>query len=190
MPKSLAELRKSPQAGPPQRTHFICVAGQLQAELDVLDRELANAQADEDFGGSARRMTDKSKAVEIAAAADKIRAQMEDETAKVLFRAKSRGEWRQWCMENPARDGERRDNVTMAGICNADALVDTLGEYVAKINDDDPANGDWEFVATNAAPAALDAAARVVLEMHETVVDAGKSRRAWLSAQRSANSSE
>ena len=150
-----------------------------------------------------RRLTDKvdpelraraaqyrALAEEKAAAADEILEQMNDHMVEVDVMARESGEWRQFCLEHPARDDERRDMRNLAGICNADDLVANLEAYVVALNGAPPGTGDWEWVAKNAAPAALLEVAAKVVGLHETVVSLGKSRLAWLNGQTKSNGSD
>lgn len=198
-PKSIAEMRQSPLVGRVETTAKICVAGKLQAELEAVDAEmiefLSRAEVAEQDQGR-RRLNElpagaeyRAQAEVLAERADELRDQMADHTVDVRFRAKESGEWRNWVIANPARDDDMRDQRTMQGVCNADALVASLGEYVVEVNGTDPGQRDWDFIAENAAPAALLDAARKVMQLHETVVSLGKSRRAWLLERTSANES-
>lgn len=214
MPLSLSELKSSPDVGRPERTFSLCVAGKLVAELEAADRalqdaygELAVARREQErrADGEARplRMGEASPVPALEAEAEKraekvdaIRARMEDHTVTLHLRGKTNGEWRQWATAHPARDedddkaGAARDARWAGGLCNIDALVDTLGDYVQRYGDD-PASDEWRDVAfSNAAPGDLTMLASRIVGMHEQGVDAGKSRVALLRDLRSATDSD
>jgi hypothetical protein len=131
-----------------------------------------------------------------AEVSDEIRARMEDNSVRVVLRGKDSGVWGRWVAKHPARDEDdepaayERDRRLAAGFCNIDALIADLYEWVAEYNGESPSEDWWEFLSTNGLPADMANAASRVVQMHEQVVDLGKSRLAWLAEQRSANSSE
>lgn len=214
MPKSLSEMQSSPDVGLPERTFPICVSGKLVAELEAADAELFEIEAElETERRKAQRRRDgeepqlrrgakspvpdlERKAEAAAERSDEIRARMEEHTIPLHLKGKSNGEWRQWATKHPARDedadptGHQRDQRHAAGFCNVDALIAECGQFVAKYGDEAPAEGSWEFVASNATPGDLTRLASTVVAMHEQGLDLGKSRRAWRDARRSATDSE
>lgn len=174
----------------------------LRAELD------AAREVDEDAPKRPRRVGEspnadlkqrlkdaEAEADAAALASDAIRERMQRHTVRLSLRGKSAGEWRRWVSEHPARDkdddpaGFERDRRYAAGFCDLDALVGDLHLWVVKYDDDAPSDEWWQVVSENGAPAHLRDAASRVVQMHEQVVDLGKSRVAWRSDRRSATAS-
>lgn len=200
----LSEMKASPDVGRPERTFDICVSGKLAAKLAVADRafydaetRLAEARAaaepvDEDSPIRPRRLAQRSvdpvleqAAQDAAAECDRIRGRMAEHTVTLTVRASEFGKWRQWASQHPARDedtdpaGHARDERYAAGICNVDALIPTLGDYVIDYGGEQPEPDSWAFIEANASPGDLTMLASIVVGLHEQVVDLGKSRVAW-----------
>lgn len=190
MPMPMSELRQSKHVGLPERTYPICVAGKLLAEIEALDEEFRRAVEAEEASGGRRRVGSKSKAATIAQQIDTKRTEMEEHTVTVRVRAHEHGEWRRWCDDHPAREDHDTDQKVFMGLCNADDLIGSLGDYVVAINGEEPKDGDWEFVFANANSGDRSGLARVVASMHETSVDIPKSRLAWLNSRRSDTDSD
>lgn len=188
MPKSLAEIRASKHVGRPERTYPICIAGRLVAEMAALDQKLVEAIESE--RGKPVRAGASSQAKKIAQQADALRDEMAEHTIPILLRSRPNGDWRRWCREHPAREDEDRDKLFGLAVCNSDDLVADLGRYVVTIGEDEPQNGDWEFVAENASAGDLFGMARLVMGMHESAVDLPKSRLAFLRDQTREHDSE
>lgn len=219
MPLSIADLRKSPHVGLPTETGPLCVAGEVSADFHAADqafflaageasvaRDKARAAARdaEDGPRRVRRASDPSEvqalearateleavAGDAAKTADALREKMLEHTVQVTLRAIQDGPWRLWCDAHPAREGDRRDRDEFAGICNSDALIASLGDWVTALNGEEPGPGDWEFVASNGAPGDLKALAGIVVRLQERGVNLGKSRLTWLNDQKTAPDSD
>jgi hypothetical protein len=134
VPKSLAELKSSPDVGLPEYTVKVHVSAKLVGALEAADLALYNADreaaearaaleaarerdADSDAPAPPRRsgqsphadLVQRVEAAESAAegaarASDEIRARME--VVEVLLRGTGSGEWRRWANAHPARDEE------------------------------------------------------------------------------------
>ena len=194
----LSEMKSSPDVGRPEATFPICVSGKLAADLEAADRDLFAAEEEREAARKRGRQSALAAAQKRAKAAaercDEIRARMEEHTIVLALRGKADGEWRNWTSAHPARDededpqGHKRD-ARHGGFCNIDDLIETLGEFVAKYGDEDPDPDSWAFIRDNAAGGDLTRLASKVIAMHEQVVDAGKSRVAWLDGRRNVGDS-
>jgi hypothetical protein len=195
MSKSLDELRASKSTGLHERTYSLCLAAGLIAETQMLHEELATLPAqkraadDSEREGAPRRAGEgvDPRYAEIEARMEAIFEEMDEHTGELRLRAVPNGTWREWVDEHPAREDNKRDEQVTFGICNADALVDDLGMFAHTWNGDELKPGDWDFVASKAAPADLKAMAGLVVVMHERVVDLPKWRVAWLAGRSTAN---
>lgn len=197
MPKTLADLRKSDHVGLPERSYPICVAGKLLAQLEDLDEEFRQAVEAEESATTRKRLSEKSKARQIAEQMETLRDEMDEHTVHVTVRAVDSEVWRAWCAANPAREGNNLDTRTFLSICNADALLAAvqagqLSEQplVVALNGDKPTDGDWDFVWSNAVHGDRIGLAKLVASMHESSVDVPKSRLAWLRELRNETDSE
>lgn len=211
--KSLSDLKSSPDVGLPERVVKVCLSAKLVREQEEADEALFEAQAAYEAArveaqeraegdrpparlGSTKLADLERAADEAATKAEEIRSRMEDATVSVLLRGKTVGEWRQWVAKHPARQEEAepaefaRDRQYAAGVCNIDALVDDLGLWAVKYNDEEPSQAWAEFLVANGVPAQLTLAASHVVALHEQAVDAGKSRIAWRRDRMSALDSE
>ena len=202
MSKSMADLMASPDAGLPERTFRICVAGKLVSEYDAADRKLMDleteieqleAKAQESETPTRRRMAVKPRVAELreqaqaqAVVCDEIRERMKAHEIELLVRAKEPGEWQQFTDAHPARDkdddkpGYMRDIRHADLTCNIDELAQSAGDFIVKYGDDDPTPEMWAFLSRTAARADLVALASTIVALHERGVDAGKSRVGWL----------
>lgn len=216
MSKSLSEIRKSPHVGRAERTLPLCLAANLSEKVHEYDEELGALLAqreqlekrldlerdrDQKRPGAVGRKTDATRLVEqieaidekaeaLAETADAARDEMAEHMIDVRLRTKENGDWRRWCEAHPAREDEPRDRLYGVAVCNADELIESIGDYVVKIGPDAPAEGDWAFCASVASPGDLLRFARTLMGMHETAIDLPKSRTAWLRDHRSALDSE
>jgi hypothetical protein len=88
------------KARPAERTIRLCLRGDLVAEWEMLERDLARAQATQ-VGDSLAG----TGAAPIAAAMRALREQMDDATVTFTVRAKTRPEYRAFCAAHPPRKG-------------------------------------------------------------------------------------
>lgn len=180
MSKSLAELRTSPRVGLPERTYSLCLASTLVGEAQALLAQLEDAVADEeraaegDAATKPKRMGQASETTKIRKELGKLRAEMVEHTGDLKLRGITEGEWRLWVDANPPREGNARDNAVTYGMCNADALIESLATYAAAWNDTALDAGDWDFIKSKAAPGDLKEIARIVVAMHEGTVNIPK----------------
>lgn len=200
----LSEMQSSPDVGRPEGLFPICVAGKLVKELGKIDAEMFEVESEIDAAKAAERPARvgavppaaalEKKAAGLAKKADAVRERMKDHTIDLLVPVS--GTWRQWVTKHPLREeetdpaGYARDRQYAGSVCNIDALVADLGDFVAKYGDEEPRNGSWEFVSTNAAPGDLTMLGSKVVGLHEQSVDLGKSRVAWQATRRSDADSE
>jgi hypothetical protein len=192
--------------GLPEVEHPLCLAGKLRAEADRLreaavvaeveaEAALAESQARADGEGKPKRIGETGPAVEKRAEADRIAAEYEAllerreaATVRVRFRGKPPGVWRDWCDHHPPREDSTADEQEMRGHCNADALRDSLYEWVVDVNGEPVTEAKWQQIAELVAHRDLMDAAVAVLSLHEArVKDPGKgSLKAWLRTRRDA----
>lgn len=185
MPKSLAELRKSPHVGLPERTYPLCVAGKLSAEFDRLEAELDEALRDEI--SRSKRMGSKSRVDEVNERREELRREMAEHEVVLRFRAKPSATWREWVNDNPPRDDNNLDK--QAGL-DVDALTDSLRDYVVSINGEDFTDDDWSFCIANAAPGDIWRMTALVLSLHQQGLDVPKSLNGWLATRRQSKTSD
>ncbi|MDP9144206.1 MAG: hypothetical protein M3N43_05860 [Actinomycetota bacterium] len=181
MSKSLAELRTSPRVGLPERTYSLCLASSLVGEIQSLIAELQDAevlvaaQAEGD-GDKAppRRAGQKSPADKIRKRLAELQSEMIEHTGQLGLRGIKNAAWMEWVAENPAREGNQRDQAYAYGVCDADALMADLGRYAATWSGDPMAPADWEFIEGAAAPADIKGICQLVVAMHEMRLDIPK----------------
>ena len=105
---------------------------------------------------------------------------MAEHEGELRLRLGDEGKWRQWVDAHPARDegqaGHLRDLEVTQGYCNADDLIDALGEYVYSY-EGDPLTDDWsEWMSASVAPPDKKALANLVVTMGENRLDIPKWR--------------
>lgn len=192
MSKSIAELRKSPHVGLPERSYDLCLASTLTAEVQTLLSDLEDARAaagariDDDTPGKPKRMADGGAVKKIRARLTVVRDEMREHTGTLTLRGIDEGKWRLWVEAHPAREDSERDNRIAHGYCNGDDLIDNLATFAAAWNGDPlkPAvydadgelvePGDWDWIRSKAAPGDLLELASLVVVMHESVIDVPK----------------
>lgn len=172
MTKTLAELRAQPQKqSRPEQSVSICLAPHLVAEVQELTQRLGVLQdeldtlpqppVDEDgervgppqklgAGPNPRAVEIRAEQAEIRARLKVLLEEMAEHEGEMRLRAGDDGVWRRWVDKNPAREeggaGYLRDREVTGGYCNADALIETLGDYAHSWNGDPLAAGDWDAV--------------------------------------------
>lgn len=195
MPKTLAELRKSPHVGRPETEFTICIAGKLNAEFDQIDHELdqilneqpttpADPDAPKPPGRMGRRGTNpetQKRITELNERREELRTVMADHKIPLRLRAREDGTWRTWVNEHPPRP----DNTIDEGAGHdVDALITDIrthgDRYVVTINGDPYTAEAWAFVWTNAAPGDQWRLTAVVRGLHQSVVDVPKSLTPYL----------
>lgn len=195
MVKSLADLRAAPPQTRPERSVTVCLAPHLVAEVQTLTTE-ANTLAqlleretrspEEPQSGPPRRQGQGETAEVKAARARQAEVQdrllvliddMAEHEGEMRLRANlSDGEWRRWVNEHPARaegePGYDRDQRVTYGFCDADALLDALGDYAYAWNDDLLSGEDWARVfEPTIATADKAQMAQAVVTMYESRLD-------------------
>lgn len=185
MAKSLAELRKSPHVGLPEKTYPLCIAGKLNAEFDKIEAELNDELVSE--MGRPQRVADKSRVDELNARREELRAEMADHEVELRFRGKPSATWREWVNEHPAREDNQIDK--QAGF-DVDALTDQLRDYVVAINGEDYTDDDWSFCITNASAGDMWKMTALVIGLHQQGVDIPKSLTGWLETRRRSKTSD
>lgn len=202
MPRSLADLRKSPHVGRPETLLPVCVAGKLTAEFDRVEAELDKVlterpqrvqSEDGEPTGPPKRMGRRGPDPRIAELNDRreqLRDEMAAHTVTLLLRAREDGLWRNWVNEHPPRDADRLDQAVGHDV---DALIvdirDNPRDYVAAINDEPFSDDDWLFVWNNAGDGDKWRMAATVRNLHQQGVDVPKSLTDWLGTVTSEGSS-
>lgn len=171
--KTLAELRASKKVSLPERTYPLCLSQSLVAEAQSLEEErqsLAEAKPTDDGKGKPpTRVGEKAdpRIAEIEARFEALMEEMREHTGELRLRGTTAGEWRRWADDNPARKDSKIDEDAAYGLCDASALLATLGQYAVAWNSDALAPGDWDFIESKAAPGDLKELCRLVVQMHE-----------------------
>lgn len=90
----------------PERTVDLCLRGDLQADFESLERDLADEQAKpgDSLAGNPR-------VVEIAEQIEALRQEMQDATVTVRLRGIGNIEWNKLVADNEARDGNQADQA-------------------------------------------------------------------------------
>jgi hypothetical protein len=106
-----------------------------------------------------------------------VHEEMREHTGELVMRAIPAGEWRRWVDENPARvekrDDQNRpilnplDEQYVAGLCNADALANSLRRFVVSWNGEAVTDEDWSYLLENAASGDIKAMCQTVVARHE-----------------------
>lgn len=196
MSKSLAELRAEAKPRTAERSVRLCLAQDLVSHVQALAEEKqalileigvnpADEAADEAPKGDdekpkkPRRVGDPrtARVAEIEAELEALYAEMREHEGDLILRATSAGAWQRWVEENPPRVTERDknnrpilnpvDETVGYGVCDASALLDDLGKYVATWNGEPVKPDDLTYLLDNAAPGDVKQLCRTVVEMHE-----------------------
>lgn len=141
MSTSIKEKLKA--AKRPETTVQVCLRGDLQAEFEQAERELADAErkpADSLAGTGSRAIAERIEA---------LREQMREHTVEFRFRAKSRHEWRVLIDAHPPRrddDGAFLEEDRYIGVNTATFFEVCIRECLAEpVLDDD----DWATLDAN-----------------------------------------
>lgn len=195
---SLADLRANPPKSRPERSLRVCLAADAPAKVMRLTTELANLpEPDEKQPERPRKMHEPIPQREITADEKRLRDELQaalDEMAAAEGNLGVRanltdGEWRRWVDAHPAREkgdkGYERDVKYLSGICNADDLIEALGDYAHTWDSDPLTADDW---ATIFAPVLSGGdkieLARLVASMYESRLDFQQLRSGLSSALR------
>lgn len=186
-PKTLAELRESPDVGLPEDTYELCMSGKLNAELHRIEEELeaareAEHEAKRGDDKSRGRLGAKSLVLKKSQERDKVRERMRDHSVTVRFRAHRAHEWRKWMNAHPPREDNDLDERLRF---NADDLQDAIPNWIVDVGGEPLANGDWQFILDNAAPGDLWAMAGIIRALHESGVEIPKSWTPFLKTSES-----
>jgi hypothetical protein len=183
--KTLAELRATAKVRLLEWTHDICLAQDIVAHVQTLaeeKRELEVALLGESADGETkkpRRANDprRVRVREIDKELADLYEEMRESSGVLLMRAIPAGEWRRWVDENPARvekrDDQNRpilnplDEQYVAGLCNADALANSLRRFVVSWNGEAVTDEDWSYLLENAASGDIKAMCQTVVARHE-----------------------
>lgn len=183
MSKTLAELRSSRAVALPERTYTLCLAQALVAEAQALHEEkveltLSRTEVDGEAKKPRRaNQPEDARLAEIGTRLEELFAEMREHEGQLRIRAIGTGDWVRWRDANPPRRDGVDDNgrpilnavdVNIAySWCDASALLEDLGRYVAAWNDEPMTPKDWDFISSSAAPGDLKALVSLVVEMHE-----------------------
>lgn len=175
MSRSLADLRSKPQSRP-ERALTVCLAPELVAEVQSVTRELealleAPKPPKRTGEGEDPRVTD------LKAHLSDLYDRMADDEGELRIRANlDDGEWRRWCNEHPARakdqPGHERDLRITGGYCNADDLLDNLGPFMHRWNDEPLDGAAFDAsIRPHMAPGDVAQTAEAVVSMYESRLD-------------------
>lgn len=178
-PKTLAELRESPDVGLPEQTYALCMSGKLNAEMQRVSDAIEEAVAADD---QPKRLGAKSQVMKLNDEREKLRVRMAEHEVTVRFRAKPAHVWRKWVSSHPVREDNDLDE--RLGY-NVDALQDSVSDYIVDVNGAPLADGDWQFMLDNAAPGDLWRMAAIVRGLHESGVAIPKSWTGLLKSRES-----
>ena len=179
MALSIAQMRESGSVGLPERTLRMCLAQKLVAEVQRLESEKASLAPGQTEDGKAkpRRNGDPSalRIKEIDERLAELLAEMDEHTGTLTIRGISGGEWRRWADDHPARtqgaDDEGRPQIhpldadVAYGRVNVSDLLATLDVYAVAWDGTPFGPGDWEFIASQAAPGDLAEVCRRVVQI-------------------------
>ena len=183
MSKSLADLRANPPVTQAERSVTICLAPHLVAEVQALTEELHAIPEPKVDGngnpeGPPRRVGvgEDPRAKEIRDRLAVLLDEMAEHEGEMRLRAGEDGAWRLWVNEHPARDegepGHKRDVEVTGGYCDADALIEALGDYAYSWNGEPLADGDWDTLFKDSVGGPdKKAMANAVVTMHESRLD-------------------
>lgn len=200
-PKSIAELKKSPHVKQATADVEVCLSTDLASEFDALNNEFLKAVSDEDAearkpqrlgskGGPAQKRTD-----EVSARMDALIEKMAEHQVTIHLGGKTAGEWNLWKADHQPREDSKRDKAKAYDLCDFDALVTAIPDFLLTLNgdpyiplpEDAPADAvdDWRFVADTITASDLDKAATGILTMFEGSFQIPFSRASWLADRRS-----
>lgn len=181
----------------PERTYPLCLAQNLVAEAQALEEKrddllIAHARDARTPAGdiasgegeikgrprrAAERPTTPPEVTEINTRLEELFDEMREHTGELRLRGKEAGAWIRWVGQHPPRkvlddNGKVLRDVELDlrvahGVCDADALFETLAEYVVAWDNDPLDDGDWDFILSKAAPGDLQELCRLVVQMHE-----------------------
>lgn len=193
----LSQMREGGKSRLPTRTLEVCLAQDLVAEAESLQREKVDLLIDAgrvpegEDESRPRKMSEGALPSRVAEIDDRLEAiydEMRDHTGVLTLRGEPSGAWRRWTDEHPARVDERDEDgrpifntvdVDVArGYCNASALLDRLRDFVEAWDGEPITDDEWDYLLDNAAPGDIKDACRKVIDMQEAGGStAPKSRR-------------
>ena len=172
MSKSLAELRASTRTSLPIWSYSLCLAQGLVAEVQAIEEQLLDLRVprrDPDDDGPPRRLAEgpSARVVELEDRKAALYEEMREHTGEIRLQGKPAGEWRRFVDANPPRKDNKADEAFTYGLCDADALLASLGDFVVSWNGDPLGEGDWDFIANRAPAGDLKEMCRQVVQLHE-----------------------
>ena len=191
---SLADLRANPPKSRPERSltgvslrgDLVALVKELNDELDSLPEPKVVTKARKASQKDADVVTveEHPRYAEIRAELAEIVPEMEAAEGDLRLRANwTDGEWRNWADAHPARPegqpGHERDRKYFQGACNADALIEKLGNFAHAWDGDPLVDGDWASIfEPNLSPGDKIEAGRLVVSMYESRLDFQRLRSA------------
>lgn len=183
---SLAELRAA-ASGPvprPKATatvtlvegqHLLDAFARLhQRMIDVLANAEQSEEAEESKARSRKWVDDApdSEVEAIKAEQKAILPRLAEFQAEVELVGFEGGEWWRFCEANPPRKDSDIDQRLTGGRCNADAVFQALGRFVATWNGDELQPGDWDsWLAERICVSDRRDMVAEVVDMHEVTVN-------------------
>lgn len=159
----------------PERSVAICLRGDLVADINALERELAEVLAQE---AADRRMTGVKRSKELADAIEAKRAEMADATLDMRLRALKVSQWRDMVRKYPPA----KDDKSGLGV----DITAFMGEAIpaSVVSPDDMDADDWETFNDNVPPSEITRLMNLVWELNTQGVDIPKSRLASVANRR------
>jgi hypothetical protein len=177
-PKSKSTKELLAAAKLPERSVSICLRGDLVADINALERELAAEVAEQTTN---KRLGSKSKAKELADAIEGKRAEMAESTLDMRLRALTAGRWRELVRKYPPT----KDDQTGLGV----DLLPFMGEAIpaSVVEPADMDEDDWQTFNDNVPPSEINRLMNLVWELNTQGVDIPKSRLASVVNRRNAD---
>ncbi|MBS45292.1 MAG: hypothetical protein CMH83_19410 [Nocardioides sp.] len=197
MGMTIAQMRAVARSRLAERTYELCLAQDLVARAQDLQRELADLgitaatgvggprRSESEDGSSANAdggprppkklggITD-PRVDEIHAELVEVFEKMQAESGTLGLRAEQSGAWGLWRDAHPPRPGVPADDpddprTISYGLCDAAALMARLGDFAVTWNGAPLGDGEWAWIESVAPGGDLKEIARAVVQMHEGV---------------------
>lgn len=175
---TLAELRARKSKALPTHSQIITLDQDLIADIQRLESERTDLQADvRRVGEGGERTGPPPKAgegskiparlteidTELGVLYDRVR----ESEGELILHGISGGEWQLWKDDHPPREGNVTDQRIGWGLLNATDLLADLGRFAVSWDGEPLADGDWPMLAAQVPPGDLRELVTAVIGMHE-----------------------
>jgi hypothetical protein len=147
----------------PRRTARVNLRGDLRAELESLDRRLADLRSQESPKGAPQRLGEETEQLLVANKIKAVETEMAKHWLELTLEALPWDEWRSFKASAPPRDGDEYD---VAVGLNFDELVRRVVPQCVVEPELD--GEDWDLLFKNCAPADLRDVGGVAYALHES----------------------